>query len=464
MAQTKPVGFSIIPMANVVKTTAKLYCALGMAFDLVEDNKPGHVLRCCWLSMKLGEYLNLSQSTLWELYYACLLKDIASSSIISEYCKLFGEDSHETIRAYKYSISEGIIQNSGFILSHLGDHQGFARIKQAVYLASHRRSLAQELAQKRSENTKQLISKLGFSTNVQNAVANMEEMWNGKGNPNGLRGKQIPLLSQIISLCQMVDELYQVGGQKYVTEQLNDRKDIWFSSQLIDKFYSILSDEFWQQMQDVDIQQQVLQMEPHVSEFVLTEEYLDEVAATLSTVIDNKCPLTHNHSINVALYADAIAQQLELSEQQRRLLRRAALLHELGKLGISNLILDKPSALTEEEWQVMYRYPSIAYEVLAESGGFSDIAHIVASHQENVDGSGYPNGLTHEDIPLEARIISVASKFEALIMQRPYRNSVFPGMALNILHEQRNKLIDPACLNALLECLPNMMEEGILTQ
>ena len=124
--------------------------------------------------------------------------------------------------------------------------------------------------------------------------------------------------------------------------------------------------------------------------------------------MDAKSPFTYRHSIGVTAAADGLSKYFELPAEQRQLIHRAALLHDLGKLRISNSILDKPGNLDEDEWKAVREHPEISQQILKRIPSFSAIATIAGNHHEKLDGSGYPHGLSSADLTLHDRIVTMA--------------------------------------------------------
>ena len=138
-------------------------------------------------------------------------------------------------------------------------------------------------------------------------------------------------------------------------------------------------------------------------------------------MIDAKSPFTSRHSERVAEIAVATATTLGFTDESLRDLRRAGLLHDIGKLAISNLILDKPGKLTVEEFEAVKRHPLVTEQILGRVSRFADIAGIAAAHHEKLDGSGYHRGIHGDELDPPARVLAVADIFEAMTADRPYR-------------------------------------------
>ena len=178
-----------------------------------------------------------------------------------------------------------------------------------------------------------------------------------------------------------------------------------------------------------------------------------EVIGALSSAIELKDHSMRGHNERVAQLSLAIGREMGLAAADLRVLARAALLHDVGKLGIADSILLKPGALTSAEWEVMKRHPLIGLDVLARAGSLKREAQIIAAHHERVDGSGYPRGLVGDEIPLEARIIAVADSYDVITSGRPYRAARTSAEAAAILSDEAGHHYYRPAVEALLAVL-----------
>lgn len=170
------------------------------------------------------------------------------------------------------------------------------------------------------------------------------------------------------------------------------------------------------------------------SEEIINQGHLIEVVTSLASAIDAKDEYTKGHSSSVSRYSEALARALNLPEKDVERIKLGALLHDIGKIGIPENVLKKPSKLTDEEWEIMKQHPTIGAEkVLMPNESLHDLIPIVKYHHEHWDGSGYPEKLKGEDIPLAARSVSVADAYHALISDRPYRKGMSNEKACEIL-------------------------------
>ncbi|HLM52071.1 MAG TPA: two-component system response regulator [Pseudoxanthomonas sp.] len=204
--------------------------------------------------------------------------------------------------------------------------------------------------------------------------------------------------------------------------------------------------------QSENIKQRAMSLEQRLlSSMHEVEERERETLSRLARAIEYRDGGTNAHLERMAHIAGLIAEQLGLPEEEVRAIEMAAPLHDMGKIAIPDSVLMKPGPLTDEETQIMRRHPRIGHELLSGSQNrFIQMgATIALRHHERYDGSGYPDGLIGDAIPLEARIVAVADVFDALISERPYKQAWSMDAALGYLYAQRGRLFDPACVDAL---------------
>jgi diguanylate cyclase (GGDEF)-like protein len=175
-------------------------------------------------------------------------------------------------------------------------------------------------------------------------------------------------------------------------------------------------------------------------------------AMLLAEALDLRDPSTGRHSRTVGEFAREIAVRLGLSPERVKRVHAAGVLHDLGKLGIADAILYKPGALSDSEWEEIKRHPEIGARILLHAG-LTDIAQWVRAHHERIDGRGYPDGMSAEEIPVEARILAVADAYEAMIADRPYRPGMTPQAARGELERCSASQFDPVVVQAFLEAL-----------
>jgi len=181
------------------------------------------------------------------------------------------------------------------------------------------------------------------------------------------------------------------------------------------------------------------------------QQVMGGIIQAMATTLETRDPYTAGHQRRVADLAYAIAAEMGLSEDELLGIRTAGALHDLGKISVPAEILSKPSRLIETEFCLIQRHCQVGYEILQEIGFPWPVAQTVLQHHERMDCSGYPQGLSGDDILLEARVLSVADVVEAMASHRPYRPSLGIDKALQEISKNRGKLYDPEVVDACLK-------------
>ena len=437
----------------------ELLGALSHALDMTEGQPAGHCMRSCWIAQQVGRAIGLGAIELRDLYYATLLKDSGCSSNASRLCQLFLADDL-AFKRDRRTVGLGLPSLLNFVVRHAGAQAGLGvRVRTLLNAVQNGGEIHRELTETRCTRGAQIARQLRFGEDVADAIQSLDEQWDGSGQPQGLAGKEIPLYSRIASLAQLVDVFHASVGPQSTREEVARRSGRWFDPRLADAFAVLARDSaFWRQLASDDLEQRVLDMEPAQQPQPVDEDYLDDIAAAFGQIVDAKSSWTAGHSARVALVADQVSQQLGLGAPERRWLRRGALLHDIGKLGVSNRILDKAGRLDAAEWAAVQRHALFSEQILGRISAFGALARVAGAHHEKLDGSGYPRGLDARHIRLETRIITTADIFDALTADRPYRAAMPTAQALQVMRESIGSAIDGDCFAALERSLDALAE------
>jgi HD-GYP domain-containing protein (c-di-GMP phosphodiesterase class II) len=430
---------------------AELMGALSYALDLTEGQPEGHCVRACLVGMKLGRLLGLSEEALAELYYTLLLKDLGCSSNAARICELYLTDDLAFKRDVKRLDDTDFVRTVQFALEHTALGSGlWQRFKVLLGSMRTKEAVAQELIVTRCQRGASIARRLRFHERVAQGIHSLDEHYNGQGRPERRRGDDIPLYSRIALLAQIVEVFYSQSGVEAALEEARRRSGTWFDPELVTALVSIpTEDELWQRLESPDVAEHVFAAAPAQFSVVVDDDYLDEIALAFGEVVDSKSPYTAGHSSRVALYTDAIAEQLGVTPERRHWLHRGALLHDVGKLGVSNALLDKPGKLDAKEWEAVRQHALFTEHILARIPQFRELAVVAGAHHEKLDGTGYPRGLRAEQITLETRIITTADIFDAITAERPYRAAVPVPRTLEIMAETVGTALDAECFAAL---------------
>lgn len=449
----------IQPAASVEELSlSAIIGSLSYALDLTEGLPAGHSLRCCWVGMHVGQEMGMNSEALSHLYYTLLLKDAGCSSNAARLFELYGTDDRQVKRDFKQVDTDSLMRLGRFVLSHVGVGKSLhERVHRILSLAQNGEEFATELIATRCERGANISLHLGFDAEVAAGIRCLDEHWNGRGKPVRLSGAAIPLGSRIALLSQVVDVFHSAAGKAHVLAEVRKRSGAWFDPAVVEAFLEAQRQPgFWEGLSDDELQRRIEAIEPASGAVRIDEQRLDTIAEAFAQVVDAKSHYTYGHSARVATYTEAVAIRLGLQRERVRWLRRGALLHDIGKLGVSNGVLDKPGKLDANEWEQVKAHAAYSEQILARLDIFSELAFVAAAHHERLDGKGYPRGLAADKIPMETRIITVADIFDAITAERPYRGPIPVAEAIAMMEKERDAAIDGACLDALKQVLPEL--------
>lgn len=429
----------------------ELIASFTYALDITEGQPPGHGLRSCWIGSRIGRALGLGAAELADLYYTLLLKDLGCSSNAARIYELYAVDDRRFKHGFK-TVAAGLPATLRFVLQETA--RGAGLVKRTRHVANILRNgddIAQELIVARCTRGAEIAAQLDFSPVVCAGIHSLDEHWDGSGRPDRLAGPDIPLFARIALLAQVVDVFHSHGGQGAALAEAERRSGTWFDPGLVATLRGIAGDPLlWSTLAAPDLEAHVLCLLPD-DPFGVDDAYLDAIAAAFGRVVDAKSPYTAGHSARVADFAHRIAGRLGLDPGRARWIRRAAFLHDIGKLGVSNAILDKPAGLTGEEWEEMRGHAAHTRAILGRIGVFGDLAGAAAAHHERLDGTGYPQRLPGAAIALETRIITACDFFDALTADRPYRAAMPVDAALAIMGREVGTALDPVVFATLAD-------------
>lgn len=428
--------------------------ALSYALDLTEGQPMGHSARSCLIGMRLAEALELPQAERSSLFYALLMKDAGCSSNAARLSALFAGDDLAIKREFKLVNPDRRLEMTRQLVRHVApDAALLTRARQLTRIAKEPDS-TRRLVEIRCERGAEIARMIGLSEPAARAIHALDERWDGEGHPYGRAGEEVPLLGRILSLAQSVEVFHDAYGREAAYEMANARSGTWFDPALVGLLDAFASDEgFWSTLTDPDPAQLLSRQEAASATVRVDEIRMSLIAEGFARVIDAKSPYTFRHSEGVAEIAEGIATALGFASPDLTDLRRAALLHDIGKLGVSNRILDKPGKLTDEEWVLMRLHPEYTWRILRRVPGFVSVAAVAASHHERMDGRGYHRGVDAGELPLAARVLAVADVCEALTADRPYRAGMPIERAFEIIVSDVGTALCPVAVNGLRQWL-----------
>ncbi len=439
---------------------SEVLAGLSYALDLTEGQRPGHSVRTCLIGMRIADVMQLPASQRSALFYALLMKDLGCSSNSARFAVLFGNHDHDIKADLKNIDWSRAIESFRFVARNAAPGQFFLkRTWRLLAIMARGPEGAREVVRTRCERGADIARMLGLADETVGAIRALDEHWDGLGQPYSMKGEQIPLLARIVNLAQTLEVFITAHGLAAAFEMAAARRRSWFDPAAVDALFSIRGDAgFWGALKGETSLETLASLEPADGIITIDEDRLDLFATAFARVIDAKSPWTYQHSNGVAEIATAIAARLGFSDAQVRVLRRSALLHDLGKLGVSNLILDKPDKLTPDEYAIMQRHAEHTSQILSRVACFKPLAFEAAAHHERLDGRGYHLGLTANQISLSTRILAVSDISDALRSSRPYRVGLPLDRVLDIVGRDAGIGLDPEVVEALRLALTDVMQ------
>ena len=440
------------PEKDVAPTLGQVLAALSRALDLTEGLAPGHAVRTARIALRLARELKLSAGECESLYYAALLKDSGCSSNSARIYNVFGADDVLTKRDVKFVDWSSKGASMSFALKHVAPRGGLgAKLRKLAGMMGSPTQVMDEVTNARCTRGAMVVRSLGLPEDAAMAIQALDEHWDGKGSPAHLAGRNIPLLARILCLSQTLEVFATAYGMYSGFDVAQERSGRWFDPEMVQASLTFENDTaFWRDHSRHVHGDSIVTLEPASAE-AQNPRSIDQVCEAFAAIVDAKSSFTGEHSVRVAEYAVALGTYFGYREWQLDDLRRAGLLHDLGKLGVPNTVLDKPGRLDDEEFAIVRKHPKNSYEILTQIPGFGRIADIAAAHHERLDGRGYWRGLGAEDLDLDMRILGVADVFDALRASRPYRRALPLDEVFAILEREAESALDPACVRGLRE-------------
>ena len=326
------------------------------------------------------------------------------------------------------------------------------RARQLLAFALHGKEGMREGFRNTCEVAGRFAQRLGMPEVVQTALLSVHEQWDGSG-PTGARGEMVPIISRIVYATSFLEAFHHIGGRAAAIGLAQQRRGKAFDPSVVDAFLSIASEEvFWEGLEQESVWTTVLALEPQSPYRYIQEEKVEGVALSFGDFADLKSFYSAGHSRRVGDLAERMAGRMRLPSAEVPTIRRAALMHDLGLVDVPSFALRKPhEQLTQVEWEQLRLHPYHAERILSYVPALAPVVPLVAAHHERLDGRGYYRGLSGSQIPLGARIIAVADRFDELSHDTPDQPALDPEETLKRMSDEVGHALCPDAFEALAQ-------------
>lgn len=403
---------------------AELIGALSLATDLGLGLPQEHVLRQCRIAVALGAAVGAGADDQAAAYYVALLAWVGCTADSHELAGLFGDDI--ALRAQSYAVDRGGLPMLGFLLRRVGSGRPpLRRARMAASLvATNGRDVAAAMTT-HCQVASQMAQRLGLGPEISGPLRLVFARWDGKGLPRGVGGDELPIAVRLVQLADIVEVHHRDGGVDAAVEVARERAGGQLDPLLVTAFCDY-ADALLGPLEEEPSWDAVLRAEPGPGR-LLSAERLDEALEAVADFTDLKSPWFAGHSRGVAALAARAAASAGLPPEEVGAVRSAALVHDLGRIGVPTTIWDKPGPLTDAERERVRLHPYYTERMLSRSPALARLGAIAACDHERLDGSGYHRGLTGAALPPSARILAAADACQAMGEPRPYRPPLEPA-------------------------------------
>jgi HD-GYP domain-containing protein (c-di-GMP phosphodiesterase class II) len=399
------------------------------------------------IALRLADRVGVDDESRSTLYYTSLLVNVGCHADAHEQAKWFGDDIG--MKANKYGADFRSVAGMLTEVRAIGSgHPPLHRLRVGLAFAFGGHREVEGMVEQHSALACRLADRLGLSAETQAAVAASYERWDGRGWPGRVRGTEIPLPSRISQLSEYVEVAHRTGGPEAASKLARERAGRQFDPEL-----AAIVQQDWSALfagLDGSTWHTVIAAEPLLARR-LGGDAVDEALTAVADFADLKSPYTLGHSAAVAALAAEAGRVLALPQEDVDLLRRSGLVHDLGRLGVSNAIWDKKERLGTGEWERIRLYPYLTERILSQSEPLARLGSVAVQHRERLDGSGYPRGLTGTSLSVVSRALAAADAYRTWREPRPHREELSENdAAAKLRAEARAGRLDRDAVEAVL--------------
>lgn len=429
---------------------ADLLASVSLLSDLGFALPPEESMRSCLIATSLARRLGLADADVSDAYYTSLLQHLGCTGFAHETAAIYGDELVANGAAARLDSDDWRDVVDTFLRATTRGRPLGERARMIAYTLVRGDAWGTRYAAARCEVGRETARRLGLSEGVRRGLHEVAEGWNGKGGILDLDGEAISLPARIANVAAVASRFDDVGGEAAAVGAVRRRAGRSLDPTIVATF-SAHARAILGELRAGDPRDALLQAEPAPVR-VVSQAALAGVAAAVGDIADLKSTFTLGHSAGVADLAARAAAGTGLGEERVSRLRVAALLHDLGRVGISTGTWERPGPLTGAEWEQVRLHPYHSERMLARSEALRPTAEIAGMHHERLDGSGYHRGSSGRSIPVEARILAAADAFHAMTEERAHRRALQPAQAAEELRsEARAGRLDDGAVNAVID-------------
>jgi HD-GYP domain-containing protein (c-di-GMP phosphodiesterase class II) len=428
---------------------AEVAAALCLATDVAVGFPFEHGLHATHVAVRLGERLGVDPETASETYYACLLSYCGCTADAEVAAEIFGGDVDATFGPVMFGSQREFLAAAVRALPD-PDSAAPARALQVARRLPKAARYGKPHMVALCEVGEMLAEQLGLPSSVHGLFATLTERWDGHGELRRARGDEIPLAMRIANVAVDAALHHLLGGVERAAEVIRARGGAAFDPRVADCLADNAA-EILARDREASAWDETLAAEPH-PRLTLEGDAIDRGLAAMGAFADLVSPSFVGHSAGVADLTGAAAERCHLGVPERAAIRRAALVHDVGRVAVSARVWNRPGPLSADEWERVRLHPYHTERVLSRSEFLSALASIAGAHHERLDGSGYHRGATAAALTPAARLLAAADAYHAMTEPRPHREALAPELAAKALTEEaRHERLDSEAVAAVLE-------------
>lgn len=397
---------------------AELVASLSYATDLGRGQPLEHTIRQTRIALRMADLLGVGAAERVATYYVGLLVSVYCHADAREQAMWFGDDIE--LKAGVYAADMESLRALLLTLRRVGaGDAGLARARRILAFPARGWKDLGSFLRVHSTLQSEFAESIGLPQEVASALALSYARWDGRGEPAGVRGQDVPLPVRVVALADLVEVYHRTAGVEAASAVALERSGGQLDPALVGLFRDNAS-ELLAGLDEGSSWDEVIAAEPGLARRVAGDD-LDRVLEAMADLVDMKSPHVAGHSRGVARLAAEAARLAGMTDDDVVAVRRAGFVHDLGRLGVPNTIWDKPGPLTAAELERVRLHPYLTDRMLAGLGALAPVRRLAARHHERLDGSGYPHGLRAADLSPADRLLAAADAYHAMTEPRPHR-------------------------------------------